>query len=132
MSYRFTGEDPNELNETMKKICSALEERGHSASCTFWKEEHFRKNRFTNKQILEHALKEIDDSDVYFAFVKSQDKSEGMLIEAGYAIARDKRFILAIKRGIKTTFMREIADEVIDFEDVNDLVNKLRDYEIQR
>ena len=74
---------------------------------------------------MEYALKELDNSDVYLAFVKSEDKSEGMLIEAGYAIAKNKKFWLAIKKGVHTVFLREMADKIIEFENLEELYKKL-------
>ena len=49
-----------------------------------------------------------------------------MLIEIGYAIAKGKRFILAIKKGVETTFIREIADKIIEFETLEELYSKLK------
>ena len=125
ISYRFTGENPEELNETMKNICDILERKGHKTSCSLWKGDFFKKNNFTNKKILEYALKELDDSDIYLAFIKSKDKSEGMLIEAGYALAKGKKFVLVIKKDIKTTFMHELANKIIKFKDLKDFYEKL-------
>ena len=125
LSYRFTGEDPEVLRETIQNICNSLEKAGHSYYCSFWKGDFFNENRFTHKQILEHALEELQKSDVYLAFIKSEDKSEGMLIEAGYALAKKKKFYLAIKKGVHTVFLKEIADKVIEFESLNELYEKL-------
>jgi nucleoside 2-deoxyribosyltransferase len=129
LSYRFTGEDPKVLKETIQRICNSLEKAGHSHFCSLWKGDFFNENKYTNKQILHHALKELDNSDIYLAFIKSGDKSEGMLIEAGYALAKGKKFYLAIRKGVYTTFMREIADKIIEFEDLEGLcceLNKLK------
>ena len=125
LSYRFTGEDPKILNEILHSICNSLEKAKHNNFCSFWSEDLYKKNKFTNKQILKHALDELEKSDVYLAFVKSEEKSEGMLLEAGYALAKKKKIYLAIKKGIRTTFLREIADKVIDFENLDELYEKL-------
>jgi len=125
LSYRFTGEDPNELKTTIQNICLSLEKAGHSHFCSFWKGDFFNEHKFTHRQILEYALKELDDSDCILAFVKSEEKSEGMLIEIGYALAKRKKFILAIKKDIETTFIKEMADQIIEFEGLNELYNKL-------
>lgn len=126
VSYRFTGEDPKELESIMKTICSSIEKLGHSHFCSFWKSDFYSKSKFTNKQILDLALKELDNSDCILAFVKSQEKSEGMLLEIGYALAKNKKFILAIKKGIKTTFLREAADRIIEYSDIDDLTKQLK------
>lgn len=126
ISYRFTGEKTEELKSVIGNICSALEKAGHNHFCSFWKGDFFNENRFTHKQILEHALNELENSDCLLAFVKSEEKSEGMLIEIGYAIAKKKKFYLAIKKGIKTTFIREIANKIIEFETLEELYSKLK------
>ncbi|MBI5871637.1 hypothetical protein HZB88_00965 [archaeon] len=125
LSYRFTGEDSVVLKEIIQNICNSLEKAGHSHFCSFWKGDFFNGNKFTHKQILEHALEELEKSDVYLAFIRSEDKSEGMLIEAGYALAKKKKFYLAIKKGVYTVFLREIADKVIEFEELDKLYEKL-------
>ena len=125
VSYKFTGEDREELKEIIGNICSSLEKAKHPSFCSFWKGDFFNENKFSHRQILEYALNELDKSDAILALVKSEEKSEGMLIEIGYALAKNKKFILAIKKGLKTTFIREMADEVIEFDDINDLTNKL-------
>ncbi|OIO53090.1 hypothetical protein COT40_00405 [Candidatus Peregrinibacteria bacterium CG08_land_8_20_14_0_20_41_10] len=125
LSYRFIGEDPRVLKEIIHEICKSLEKAGHSHFCSFWKEDFFNENKFTHQQILEYALKELEGSDVYLAFIKSKDKSEGMLLEAGYALAKKKKFYLAIQKGIGTTFMRKIADKIVEFETLEELYDKL-------
>ena len=125
LSYRFTGEDPNQLKDTIRIICERLSVAGHKTFCSFWHGKFYNENKFTHKQILNHALNELKQSDVYLAFIRSEDKSEGMLMEAGYAIAEKKSFYLAIKKGVYTTFMREMADKVIEFETLDELYRAL-------
>ena len=125
LSYRFTGEDPSVLEQILSQIKVAFESAGHSVFCSFWSEQHFRDNNFSNKQILEFALQELDTADIYFAFIKSSEKSEGMLLEAGYALAHKKPIWVAIKNGVKTTFITELAEKNIDFETIEDLCQKL-------
>jgi len=125
LSYRFTGEKIEELKQIIGKICSSIEKSGHNHYCSFNSGDFYKSNKFTNKQIFEHALNELNGSDCILAFVKTEEKSEGMLLEIGYAKAKNKKFILAIKKGIKTTFLREIADRVIEFNDIEDLTKQL-------
>lgn len=127
ISYRFTGEDPEELDNILGKIRGILMENGHQVFCSFWSGNFFKDNNFTNKQILEYALEELKKSDMILVFVKSQEKSEGMLIEVGYALASQKRMILAIKNDVKTTFLHQIAGEIIEFESIEDLLKKLKE-----
>jgi nucleoside 2-deoxyribosyltransferase len=126
ISFRFTGEDPKELAVTIQTVEAALRAAGHTTVCSFWEEETFREKNFTPRQILDWALHELDAADCIFSLVKTEDKSEGMLIESGYALAKGKRRILAIREGVRTTFMREIADTIIDYQTLDDLCAKSR------
>lgn len=125
LSYRFTGEDINELTEMLGKILAALRSVGHTVYCSIEDEKWFRENHRTNKEILKHALERLDKSDIILAFVKSDQKSEGMLLEVGYMMARGKSFSLALKRGTKTTFLAELAEPLIVFDSIDDLCDKL-------
>lgn len=128
LSYRFTGEDIKKLETIIKNICSKLEELEHTCYCSLWDEDYFQKNRYSNTQILNHALGKLDDSDIYLAFINSNEKSEGVLIEAGYALAKKKIIYSAIRKGVKTTFVKELSDKNIDFSSLNELIEKLKQF----
>ena len=42
LSYRFTGEDPNQLNEILRNINSKLTSKGYDVFCSFLLENYFR------------------------------------------------------------------------------------------
>ena len=126
LSYRFSGEDPKELEKTLSAIKNALQEGGHEVFSSFWSEEIFRTHGFSNKQILEYALEKLKSADASLIFIKSDEKSEGMLLETGYAFALGKRKILAIRSGIPTVFLRQIANEIVEFDSIDDLCGKLK------
>ncbi|MCK9351923.1 MAG: nucleoside 2-deoxyribosyltransferase [Candidatus Paceibacterota bacterium] len=125
LSHRFTGEDLIELTETLGKITAVLRAKGHEVYCSVEDELWFREHKRTNREIMEHALRKLDDSDVVLAFIRSPEKSEGMLLEIGYAVAKGKPFILALKQGLKTMAIAEMADPLIEFESSEDLCGKL-------
>jgi len=130
IAYKFAGENREELIKTLIKMEEALKDAGHSIYFASKEEELFEKNNFTPKQILNHALKELDNADCLLVFAKSNEKSEGMLIEVGYALAKKKKIILVIKKGINLYFTEDIADEIIEFSDIDDLLNKLEKLKI--
>ena len=126
VSYRFTGEDFKELEKVLGDICSALSRLGHTNYCSISDSKMFEEKKFTARQIMDYAFREIDKADIFLALVKSERISEGMLIEAGYAIAKNKKIILLINKNIKNhTFKRLFGDKAIEFTDFNDLKNKL-------
>ncbi len=125
VSFRFTGENLQELENTLTRIKNVLEQKGHEVVCSFWREEYYRENNSTNKEILEDMLPQIDSCHAILALIKSSDKSEGMLLEIVYGLAKKKQLILASKNNVKTTFLHEIAEKVIEFETIDDLIQKL-------
>ncbi len=127
VSYKFAGEDPEELEKTLNEISGVLKGAGHEVYSASEDENLFAENKFTLKKILNHALEKLDNSDCILVFVRSYEKAEGMLIEIGYALAKGKKIILAIKKGVRLSFAEEIADKVIEFEDINDLKEKLKE-----
>ncbi len=129
LSYRFTGQDPQLLQENITKISAALTAAGHEVWHSLDSEEHYRAKQFNNKQIMEHALQNLDQADVLLAFVNSEEKSEGMLVEIGYALARGKKFILAIQKSLQTTSIKLMASQVLEFSDLDDLCAQLKQLE---
>ena len=125
ISYRYTGEDLSILKGILEKITSIFESGGNSVFCSFGYDVFFQREKYSYKQILDYALRELDESDYVFAFIKSQEKSEGMLLELGYAYAKGKKIILAKKDDVYTTFVQELANNTISFTDLEDLYKKL-------
>jgi len=125
LSYRFTGEDQKELASTIGAVTNSLRENSHEVYCSLEDEGWFREKKHTNSEIMEHAFQKINESDLLLAFIRSNDKSEGMLVEIGYAIGKGKRFALALRRGAQTTSIHEMANPLIEFESIPELCQKL-------
>ncbi len=125
ISYRFTGEDRIKLKKTISQIHDAIEEAGHRHYSTIFDSEQFANEKWSGKQILEKAFMEIDKSDLILFFVKSSKISQGMLVELGYALAKKKKIILAIKRNIKDIIFRRQIKNVIEFKDIKDIRKRL-------
>lgn len=118
ISYKFTGEDKKELDKIMNIICNSLKKSGHLPYCTLWDKELQSKSK---KELFKGAMKKIDESDTLLVFSKSDDKSEGMLMEIGYSMAKGKRIILLIKKDIQKTHLRELIEQIYEFESLKDL-----------
>jgi len=127
-AYKYTGENIEELFEILKNIYSILNEKDrHEIYVPVFDENKPE----TEDKILEHTLEKLNHMDLLFVLIRSEDKSEGMLLEAGYAFAKRKKIILAIQKDIKNSRIRDIADKIIDFQDFEDLYNKLKDLKIE-
>lgn len=130
LAYKFSGQDEKELVRTLTRIANKLEKFEHEVYFACKDEDLFRDKNYTPKQILIHALNKLDNADCLFVFVRSKEKAEGILLETGYAIAKKKKIILAIKKGIMRYFTGAIANQIIEFNDEDDLINKLEEIKI--
>lgn len=125
ISYKFAEEDLKHLNEFMSNLKSALQKSKHEMLTTFFNAEEFKKSQASMRKIMDTALNYIDNSDMVLCIIKSPEKSEGMILEIGYAIAKKKRIILAIKEGIESRWITHYSEKTIKFKDLPDLYSKL-------
>ena len=128
IGQRVADEYGEKLKNESLEIVKLLKKRGHEAYCTLLEEGQFQT---TVKGWLEHAFGEIDKSDIFLAIIRSEKKSEGLLIEIGYCLAKNKKIVLAINEKIKDkTYLNELVDKAIEFKDFDDLIIKLSELKI--
>jgi nucleoside 2-deoxyribosyltransferase len=121
-----TGENLDILKEECFKIQNIISESGNESYCTINPKKEL--NEKTAKEWLIHAFEEIDKRDTFLAIIRSEKRSEGLLIEIGYALSKKKRLIVVIKKDIRDkTYIDELADYVIEFENIEELNKKLKD-----
>ncbi len=130
ISYKFTDEVLSELQENMAKISKSFRDKGHSIFCSIESEEMYQKNKYTVAQMMSHALSELSNSDAMFVYNSSDQRSEGMLIEMGYALAKNKPIILAAKKGININSSKGIATTLVEFDSLEDLLIQIKDIKI--
>ena len=119
-----TGENLKKLKEESNLICSTLSRKGNLSYCTLIEKKGFESK--TNHDKMRHAFQNIDNFDNFLAIIRNERKSEGMLMEIGYCIAKGKRIIIAIKNDVKNTYLPEIADKIIIWNDFDDLIKQLK------
>lgn len=129
IAYRHTGEDILELEQRLGKIDIALASKGIKSYATLSEEEEFVRDQQTAGQIMERAFQKIAAMDGLFVLIHSAEKSEGQLMEVGYAIALKKPVIVAYKEGIKT-YVPELANVKIVYSSLDDLVAKIQKADI--
>lgn len=132
VSYRFNGETLENLLAMMDRITESLEQAGFEAhsSLAETRRGFFEQRGMKPGQITQYMCRKLPRHDAMLVIVKSEDKSEGMLLEVGYRNAladHDIKYlplILAVKEGVHTC-MREIADTILEFKDLDDLCGQL-------
>lgn len=86
------------------------------------------KNIFHNpRKLMERAKREIEMCDALL--IDMTDKSMGRTIEAGMAFAMNKKIVILVRRGtvLKDT-ARGIADMVIEYEQIDDILPELKKF----
>ena len=118
-----TGHDINSLQKEMEKIYSVLKQKGYSVYSTLEEE---GKNIFKKAgDWVIHAFKQIDNHDIFLVIVRTEHRSEGLLMEISYAISKEKKIVLAINESVKNTYLRDFTKNIIEWKDFEDLLNKL-------
>ena len=92
-SYAFTGEDKLKVEARMRRVVDLLEGCGHEVYCNLF--DGATESYGSPRQFLRRAIDQMNECDKILAIQTSPRRSEGMLIEIGVAIARNKSILLA-------------------------------------
>src|ERR1035437_2630057 len=122
ISYKFTGETKENLENLIIPINDAFKKANIKAYCTFFDKNLAKiEKTFKPQDYTFYAFKLIDDIDFLFTVLNSDEKSEGMILEVGYCIGKKIPVIVAVKDGVNKTYLPGMANMIINWKDINDL-----------
>ena len=124
ITYKFSGEEPDSIKNKLLQIDEILKNKGYETFIYFRDIQNWHTDNADAKQIMSNAFSEMKKSDAVLCFVDNQHHSEGMLLEAGYAKALNKKLIVAVKQGAKSFLLKGIADHLFEFKDFDDFSEK--------
>jgi nucleoside 2-deoxyribosyltransferase len=125
ISYRHTGEKTEDLEPLLTSVCESLASSGVDTYCTFFNQDDFTSQSLGPHEIMQKAFEIIDDSDFLLVIQASERKSEGMLMEVGYCIAKKIPVIVAVKEGVDDTYLPDMANYAITWRSPDDLASEL-------
>jgi len=125
ISHKFRGVNVQDLREKLERISFILEKSGHKTFIYFRDREKWQKRNFPFGQVILEAFKQIKKCDILFGFIDSQEMSEGMLLEIGFAKALNKKIILLISKKCSFPIIEAISDQVIKFNDIKQIDKEL-------
>lgn len=125
ISYRHKGEEPSALLSLLTSVRDGLTAAGISAYCTFFDEDTFLEHELKARDIMKHAFGKINGVDVLVVIMTSDEKSEGMLMEIGYCLAKGIPVVVAARNTVTTSYVPELADYSIVWSDVRELSAKV-------
>jgi len=130
ISYRFTGEKIEDIKALIDPVQTSLKDKGIDAYCNFSDDDlEERSKNFQPQDYVFDAFKIIDGTDLLFVILNSESKSEGMILEIGYCIAKKIPVVVAVRDDIKNTYLPGMANSVIKWGEVSDLVEKISEFD---
>lgn len=125
ISYKQQWVDIRNLILSLNIISKSIEDTWNETYIFFRDTQNWWDIIIPKKEVMQIIFWEIDYSDAIFVFVDYKEKSEWMLLECGYAKAKWKKIVLAIKKWIELDLLKSIANEVIHYKDLTDLKEKI-------
>lgn len=126
LAYRHTGVDPSELEALLPPVRNVLQADGSEVYCTYFNEGNFKNAGLGPAEIMRHAFLKIEEMGRLFVLIDSEQKSEGMIMEIGYCLAKGIPITVAIRSNVTGTYLPNMTDEVIRYTDIDDLVQKIK------
>lgn len=131
VSYRSTGADMVELEALLVVVCEGLMARGVDPYCIFFEKARRALKQLAPEEMMQTAFERIDSADFLFVVQASEARSEGMLMEVGYAVARNVPVVVATHSDVQATYLPQMAHETLDYTTLQDLKRKIRMFDFQ-
>ncbi len=98
IAYKFLGTDKKILKNNLKTLCDKIEDNGDTTFIFYRDMQDWGEISMPIDEVIRQAFVEVKKSDAILAFIESEEKSEGMILEVGYAKALGKKLVLIIKK----------------------------------
>ena len=127
VSYRHTGADEKEIRVLLQTAVGALSKRGVKAENILF---DVRKGDFNSRlmppaNFMRLAFRMLERSNFMLVLQSSEERSEGMLMEVGFALAKRIPVIVACNKHVTNTYLPQMANHCLRWFDAADLANQL-------
>lgn len=132
ISYKFTGEKIEDVTALLTPVCEVLKSAGHEPYVNFFDEElqpERLQGTFKAHDYMFHAFKKLTTQDAVLVLLNANTKSEGMLMEVGYALARGIPVVTAVKNGVTETYLPTVTTAAFGWENVDDLCTHIKTFD---
>ncbi|MBN1169017.1 nucleoside 2-deoxyribosyltransferase [Candidatus Woesebacteria bacterium] len=110
VSYKYKGSDKRKLIKNLKYVDREITEADHKSYIYLRDALKWGKVKKKEELIIREAFKAIDGCDALLAIVESENLSEGMLLEIGYAYAKGKKIYLSINEKLEKDHLRFVRN----------------------
>jgi hypothetical protein len=129
LSYKFSGINIIDLHNFIDPIVDSLKmNSSNSVYCNLYDMKYYEENNMSTKQIMKHALSKLSKCNYQIILVSDTGFSEGASIEFGYACDKMPQLVV-IKKDIYSSSLKSLATHVIEYDTLNDLLNKLENFD---
>jgi nucleoside 2-deoxyribosyltransferase len=118
VSYRHTGADEAEFRPQLDTVMAALREVGVEPLCTLF---DATAQQAPPEQFMREAFDMIDGCAFLFVLQSSAERSEGMLMEVGYCLAKRIPIVVASHSGITSTYVPGMAQVTFEWANLEEL-----------
>lgn len=126
ISYRHTDADPQQLQQLLPAIRDAFTAAGETIYSTYFEDESFRAAHSTPAEMMRHAFTKIDELRGLFVIQNSNERSEGMLMEVGYCLAKNYPICVATQQNVQHTYLPSMVKRHLVYNDIEDLIQQVR------
>jgi nucleoside 2-deoxyribosyltransferase len=121
IAYRFTGVPIEELRPLLRQVVDAFRRRNIDTYCSLFDEQTFQAEHYTQQDIFAHTFAILDGCDMLFVIQTTNEKSEGLLMEVGYCIAKRIPIVVAQHEHVTETYIHELAQVALRYTSVGEL-----------
>lgn len=126
IGYKYKNNKNKEgLQTNLEKISNKLQEACHSCFVLGRDIHSWNITHISTSKSLIPIIKNIKKTDILFAFIDHPGESLGLRFETLSAKILGKKIVLAVKKDLPEKFFRSMATEVIEFDDAEDLLQKI-------
>jgi len=126
ITYQFKNADPKELRKKLEEFSKLIEESTDWEPFIFFRDvQNWQRGTMNVKEIVDKAMEEISKCDAIL--VEASEKANGAYFEVGYAKSLGKKVIVIHKKGTEANFLEATADVKIEYDDWDDLREKLKE-----
>jgi hypothetical protein len=127
IGYKYRNNDNKEaLKEILTKISDSMSSLGHKTFILDRDNYNWEFQRTSTTKSVAPILKNMVKSDIFLAFIDCNRKSTGLILENICAKVLGKKTLVAIQKGIKDIPLTKFANETIEFDNHDDLINKIQ------
>ncbi len=121
VSYRFTGVDKVAIDRLLAVACDALKTKGVEPVCVHFEVAGAAEGQLSPEEAMRESFRLVDKAGALFVLQDAPARSEGMLMEVGYCIAKGWPVIVATQQAVTGTYLPAMADVAVRWGDYDDL-----------